>query len=135
MTKQMLSASGTEHCELIIQDRDQTLFSDTFLIYVEPNVQYGSFIESSNECDSIIDTLQHVEEKKDMVDQLTSEIEETKVDIDKTYDELKIAVEETNDLIQENQIIKSNEAERQNNEGIRLFFASTFWPFYIFILQ
>ena len=100
MTKQMLSASGTEHCELIIQDRDQTLFSDTFLIYVEPNVQYGSFIESSNECDSIIDTLQHVEEKKDMVDQLTSEIEETKVDIDKTYDELKIAVEETNDLIQ-----------------------------------
>lgn len=119
MTKQMLSASGTEHCELIIQDRDQTLFSDTFLIYVEPNVQDGSFIESSNECDSIIDTLQHVEEKKDMVDQLTSEIEETKVDIGKTYDELKIAVEETNGLIQENQIIKSNEAERQNNEGIR----------------
>lgn len=119
MTKQMLSASGTERCELIIQDGDQTLFSDTFLIYVEPNVQDGSFIESSNECDSIIDTLQHVEEKKDMVDQLTSEIEETKVDIGKTYDELKIAVEETNDLIQENQIIKSNEAERQNNEGIR----------------
>ena len=78
MTKQMLSASGTERCELIIQDGDQTLFSDTFLIYVEPNVQDGSFIESSNECDSIIDILQHVEEKKDRVDQLTSEIEETK---------------------------------------------------------
>ena len=78
MTKQMLSASGTERCELIIQDGDQTLFSDTFLIYVEPNVQDGSFIESSNEYDSIIDTLQHVEEKKDRVDQLTSEIEETK---------------------------------------------------------
>ena len=119
MTKQMLSASGTERCELIIRDGDQTLFSDTFLIYVEPNVQDGSFIESSNECDSIIDILHHVEEKKDRVDQLTSEIEETKVDIDNTYDELIIAVEETNDLIQENQIIRSNEAERQNNEEIR----------------
>ena len=119
MTKQMLSASGTERCELIIRDGDQTLFSDTFLIYVEPNVQDGSFIESSNECDSIIDILHHVEEKKDRVDQLTSEIEETKVDIANTYDELIIAVEETNDLIQENQIIRTNEAERQNNEEIR----------------
>ena len=32
MTKQMLAAPGTEKCELIIQDGNQTLFSDTFLI-------------------------------------------------------------------------------------------------------
>ena len=119
MTKQMLSASGTERCELIIQDGDQTLFSDTFLSYVEPNVQDGSFIESSNEYDSIVDTLGYVQEKKDRVYQLTEEIEETKVDVNNTYDELKIAVEETNDLIQENQIIKSNEEDRQLNETIR----------------
>lgn len=56
MTKQMLTASGTEHCELVIQDGEQVLFSDTFLIYVEPNVQDGSFIESSNEYDSVVDT-------------------------------------------------------------------------------
>lgn len=113
MTKQMLAASGTEKCELVIQDGENVLFSDTFLIYVEPNIQDGSFIESSNEYDSIVDILDHVQEQKDTVDQLTDDIQET-------YDELADAVEQTNELIAENEIIKANEQARIKAENTRI---------------
>ncbi len=119
MTKQMLAAPGTEKCELIIQEDDKILFSDTFFIYVEPNVQDGTFIESSNEYDSIVDTLNHVKGKKEQVDQMTEEIEGTKVDINNTYEELKDAVVETNDLIEKNQVIKTNEEARIAAENTR----------------
>lgn len=99
MTKQMLSASGTERCELIIQDGDQTLFSDTFLIYVEPNVQDGSFIESSSECDSIIQSLDKVKgyeqealNVKDHIVSVSNDVDNLKKDIEETYDELENAI-------------------------------------------
>lgn len=112
MTKQMLAAPGTAKCELVIQSNGKALISNTFLIYVEPNVQDGDFIESSNEYNTIVDTLNYVQEKKDTVDQLADEIQET-------YDELADAVEQTNGLIAENEIIKSNEAARIEAENIR----------------
>lgn len=89
MTKQMLSASGTEKCELVIQEDDNVLFSDTFLIYVEPNIQDGSFIESSSEYDSIMDTLNQVQEKKEQVDKLSDEIEETIQKVNDAADDLQ----------------------------------------------
>lgn len=89
MTKQMLSASGTEKCELVIQEDDNVLFSDTFLIYVEPNIQDGSFIESSSEYDSIMDTLNQVQERKEQVDKLSDEIEETIQKVNDAADDLQ----------------------------------------------
>lgn len=89
MTKQMLSASGTEKCELVIQEDDNVLFSDTFLIYVEQNIQDGSFIESSSEYDSIMDTLNQVQERKEQVDKLSDEIEETIQKVNDAADDLQ----------------------------------------------
>ena len=113
MTEQMLASPGTAKCELFIQSNGKTLITNTFLIYVEPNVQDGSFIESSNEYRSIVDILNHVHEKKETVDLLTDDIQET-------YNELSDAVEQTNELITENVIIKSNEAARVEAENIRV---------------
>ena len=49
---------GTVKCELSIYKPDKTTyFSDTFLIYVQANVVTGSELESTNEFDSIVDTL------------------------------------------------------------------------------
>ena len=128
MTQQMLAAPGTEKCELIIQDGEQVLFSDTFLIYVEPNVQDGSFIdiESSDECNFIIDSLNKVKgyEKealtaKDHIVTISNEVDGLKENIEETYDELENAVSRTNELIAENEVIKQNEANRVNAEEER----------------
>lgn len=133
MTRQMLATSGTEKCELIIQEGEKTLYSDTFLIYVEPNVQDGSFLESSDECDVIADTLNKVSgyeeqarNKKNEIDNMATEIAGTKEDINDTYSTLQTAVTNTNNLITENQKIATAEearataeTTRQNNETIR----------------
>ena len=63
MTQQMLVAAGTQQCELLIYKQDGTCyFSDTFLLYVEPNVIFGSDLESTNEYDSIVDTLNTIKD-------------------------------------------------------------------------
>ncbi len=63
MTQQMLAAPGTQQCELLIYKQDGTCyFSDTFLLYVEPNVIFGSNLESTNEYDSIVDTLNTIKD-------------------------------------------------------------------------
>lgn len=63
MTQQMLAAPGTQQCELLIYKQDGTCyFSDTFLLYVEPNVIFGSDLESTNEYDSIVDTLNTIKD-------------------------------------------------------------------------
>ncbi len=54
---------GTQQCELLIYKQDGTCyFSDTFLLYVEPNVIFGSDLESTNEYDSIVDTLNTIKD-------------------------------------------------------------------------
>ena len=127
MTQQMLSASGTEKCELIIQDGLEILYSETFLIYVEPNVQDGSFLESFNECDVIVETLNKVSEyekqtknKKDEVNQIALDVTDTKENIDETYADLQQAVTQTNDLIEANEAINANEVERIAAENTRV---------------
>lgn len=127
MTKQMLTASGTEKCELVIQDGELVLFSDTFLIYVEPNVQDGSYIESSDEYNSIVDSLNKVKgyeqealTAKDHVVTVSNEVDVLKKDIENTYDELEDAVSRTNELIAENEVIKQNENDRIEAEKIRV---------------
>ena len=63
MTQQMLAAPGTQQCELLIYKQDGTCyFSDTFLLYVEQNVIFGSDLESTNEYDSIVDTLNTIKD-------------------------------------------------------------------------
>lgn len=63
MTQQMLAAPGTQQCELLIYKQDGTCyFSDTFLLYIEPNVIFGSDLESTNEYDSIVDTLNTIKD-------------------------------------------------------------------------
>lgn len=58
VTRQILAVPGTVKCELSIYKPDKTTyFSDTFLIYVQANVVTGSELESTNEFDSIVDTL------------------------------------------------------------------------------
>lgn len=105
MTKQMLSCSGTMKCELVIYNNSQSLYSNTFYIYIEPNVNDGSEIESTNEYNSIVDTLQRVEKYE--------------TDISDTYQELKEAVTETNELIEMNNTISEQEQERISNEEQR----------------
>lgn len=112
MTDQMLSSSGTEKCELIIYNDTQTLYSNTFYLYVEPNINSGNEIESTNEYSSITDVLKRVQEKETA--------------IGKTYDELTDAVRDTQTIIEKNNVIKQNEEnriaeekERQAQEEIR----------------
>ena len=119
MTKQMLAAAGTAKCELIIRDGEEILFTDTFYLYIEENVQDGSHIESSDEYNSVVDVLNRVDgyekeviKKKEHVDSMSDEI-------DKTYAELEEAVDKTNELIQENETIKANEEQRKTDETIR----------------
>lgn len=75
LTKQMLTAPGTEKCELIIRSNGDTLFTNTFLIYVEPNVQDGSAIASTNEFTTITDLLDYIFEQKQKVDFTLEELE------------------------------------------------------------
>ena len=128
MTQQMLAVPGTEKCELIIQEGNQVLFSDTFLIYVEPNVQDGSYIESSDEYGTIIDSLNKVKgyEKealtaKDHILTVSDEVDGLKENIEKTYDELEEAVTQTTKLITENEAIKQNENDRIEAEKMPVF--------------
>ncbi len=99
LTAQMLSAQGTQKCELVIQEAEKVLFSNTFLIYVEPNVQDGSFIESSNEYDSIVDTLEKVKGYE-------NEIEEN--------------LEITTELVEKNRHIEEAEILRGQAEDSRI---------------
>lgn len=62
VTTQMVSCSGDEKCEIIIIDGDQTLYTSTFLLYIEPNVNDGNAIESSDDYKSIADVLEEVRE-------------------------------------------------------------------------
>lgn len=113
MTKQMLASAGTAKCELILQKENKVLFSNTFFIYVEQNVQDGTFIESSNEYDSIVTTLNDVKEKKKVVDEITSNVSDT-------YNNLKDSIKQANDMIASNEVIKENENVRQGNEQTRI---------------
>ena len=113
MTKQMLASTGTAKCELILQKEHKVLFSNTFYIYVEQNVQDGAFIESSNEYDSIVTTLNEVKEKKKVVDEITS-------DVSDTYNNLKDSIRQANDIIASNEVIKEHENVRQGNEQTRV---------------
>lgn len=119
LTKQMLSCPGTEKCELLIQNGNQTLYSSTFYIYVEKNVNYGSVLESTNEYNSLSDTLNQIKEYEKESKETKEHIQEISDDIDATYEELADAVDATNDLIEKNTVIEANEATRKTNETIR----------------
>lgn len=127
LTKQMLATPGTEKCELSIYKPDGScFFSDTFFLYVEPNVNYGSQLESTNEYDSIVDTLNKIkdyeedaERTKGHIHDVSDEVDQLKVDIEDTYDDLKEAVVTTNDLIEKNEIIETNEKKRGEAEEKR----------------
>lgn len=115
MTEQMLSCPGTMKCELIIRDDKQSLYSNTFYIYIEENVNNGSMLESTNEYNSLTDVLNKIkdhekdaEKTKDHIHDVSDEVDKIKVDIEDTYDDLKEAIKTTDDLIEKNQIAVSN---------------------------
>ena len=81
VTRQILAVPGTVKCELSIYKPDKTTyFSDTFLIYVQANVVTGSELESTNEFDSIVDTLslyeQNAMEAMKHIDNIKEEMQE-----------------------------------------------------------
>ncbi len=119
ITKQMTSCPGTEKCELLIQNGSQTLYSGTFYLYIDENVNYGSVLESTNEYDCLSDTLNQMREYEKNSEKVKNHIQDISTDIDTTYDELTEAVNTTNDLIEKNNVIEANEAVRKTNETNR----------------
>ena len=120
VTQQMLSVPGTVKCELCIYKPDESCyFSDTFFIYVEPNVNYGPELESTNEYLSIVNTLNHVREYEKSALESKEHIDNLESDINNTYEDLKEAVKTTDDLIQKNLEIQENESDRQQKEKDR----------------
>ena len=89
VTKQMLTTPGTERCELAIYKQDGTCyFSDTFLIYVEPNVNYGSDLESTNEYDSIVDTLNQIKDYEKDAEKGRDHIQDVSDEVDKMLENM-----------------------------------------------
>lgn len=119
ITKQMTSCPGTEKCELLIQDGSQTLYSGTFYLYIEANVNYGSALESTNEYDSLSDTLNQMREYEKESEKVKDHIQDISTNIDATYDKLTEAVNTTNGLIEKNEDIEANEDVRKKNETNR----------------
>lgn len=119
ITKQMTSCPGTEKCELLIQDGSQTLYSGTFYLYIEANVNYGSALESTNEYNSLSDTLNQMREYEKESEKVKDHIQDISTNIDVTYDELTEAVNTTNGLIEKNEDIEANEDVRKKNETNR----------------
>ena len=119
VTKQMTSCAGTEKCELLIQDGSQTLYSGTFYLYIEANINYGSALESTNEYDSLSDTLKQIKEYEKESEKTKEHIQEISTDIEATYEELEEAVSTTNDLIKKTRVIEENETSREENEQKR----------------
>ena len=120
MTKQMLASPGTMRCEIAIQDSSKkALYSDTFFIYVDPNVQDGSYIESTDEFDSIVQAMDKVNKMKDHVEEVKDHVDDMAESIEETYEELKDAVDTTQGLIKENEKINETEKTREANENTR----------------
>lgn len=120
VTRQMLSVPGTVKCELCIYKPDGACyFSDTFFIYVEPNVNYSSELESTDEYLSIVNTLNHVREYEQSAQKSKEHIDNLETEINGTYEDLKEAVKTTDDLIQKNLEIQENESDRQQKEKAR----------------
>lgn len=89
VTKQMLTTPGTERCELTIYKQDGTCyFSDTFLIYVEPNVNYGSDLENTNEYDSIVDTLNQIKDYEKDAEKGRDHIQDVSDEVDKMLENM-----------------------------------------------
>ena len=107
-------------CELVIYKPDGACyFSDTFFIYVEPNVNSGSELESTSEYHSIVETLIQVKEYEREVLKSKENVDKIEEAIQDTCDELSEAVEITNGLIEENRMIQQNESERIQKESER----------------
>lgn len=89
LTKQMLASPGTEKCELVIYKEDGTCyFSDTFFIYVEQNVNYGSQLESTNEYDSIVDTLNQIKEYEKDAEKTKEHIQDISDEVDEMLENM-----------------------------------------------
>lgn len=89
LTKQMLSSPGTEKCELVIYKEDGvSYFSDTFYIYVEANINYGSQLESTNEYDSIVDTLNQIKEYEKDAEKTKDHIQDVSDEADKMLENM-----------------------------------------------
>lgn len=108
MTQQMLAAPGTEKCELVIREGEEILYSDTFLIYVEPNVQDGSYVQSSNEYNSIADVMKHVQNMKIDIDSEFEKLKNTRLEAitgEESY-QVKITDKEGNSITSPNLLNK-----------------------------
>lgn len=89
VTQQMLTTPGTEQCELAIYKEDGTCyFSDTFLIYVEQNINYGSELESTNEYDSIVDTLNQIKEYEKEAEKTKDHIQDVSDEVDEMLENM-----------------------------------------------
>lgn len=88
LTQQMLAAPGTEKCELLFQEDETVLYSNTFLLYIEPNVQDGTHIESINECDVLTNTLAKMTEYRKQAENVKDSIDEMAVEIANKRDNL-----------------------------------------------
>ena len=85
----MLSSPGTEKCELVIYKEDGgSYFSDTFYIYVEANINYGSQLESTNEYDSIVDTLNQIKEYEKDAEKTKDHIQDVSDEADKMLENM-----------------------------------------------
>ena len=120
VSRQLLAAPGSVSCELAIYQPDGACyFSDTFFIYVEPNVNSGSELESTSEYHSLVETLIQVKEYEQEVLKSKENVDKIEDAIQGTCDELREAVEITSGLIEENRIIQQNESDRIQKESER----------------
>lgn len=76
VTEQMVSCPGDEKCEIIITDGDHVLISSTFLLYIDPNVNDGSAIESSDDFNSIERVLAKIQGYEQEAKSIKDSIEE-----------------------------------------------------------
>ena len=76
-------------------------------------------MESTNEYDSLSDTLKQIKEYEKESEKTKEHIQEISTDIEATYEELEEAVSTTNDLIKKTRVIEENETSREENEQKR----------------
>jgi len=76
ITEQMVACPGDEKCEIIITDGELVLISSTFLLYIEPNVNDGTAIESSDDFNSIEKVLEKIQEYEQEAKSIKDSIEE-----------------------------------------------------------
>lgn len=72
----MTTTPGAAKCEILISDSDQDLFSNTFFLYIEPNVVDGNTVESVDQFESLADSYRKIKDYEEESLKLKDKIEE-----------------------------------------------------------